>query len=415
MDVARIMSTVAGALALALAAITAHAHGPGADARYRVDELRAPASTQQSCLPAYGSNHYSNSFNDLGVVLGAFDCVTAVDAGVPTYSQNAGPYLTSLWFGPLDLGIAGPCCAFAYNINNSGKVFGAEQLGAGGFAGAIWSLTGGHERIFDDEGCDTIRFAAAVDGNRRYTVGWGLRKIEGGAIPYDTLCLTTRWVIRGPSGVETQGPINGTPYAVNGFDLAVGQADRGAISYRLSSGEVRVLHAADDAHSAEASRVNDLGEIAGRITQNSTPGTYNQCDASVVVRWNRDGRETTLPHLPGAISSRVFGIGYDGETIGDSGGGAYCPYLDYRREMDRAVLWRGTRVIDLNTLIPRSAGITLTVAASINRWGQIATSGWVDSEPLTTCLQYVYDTSGAVLTPFPCHKVHSFLLTPASR
>ena len=110
---------------------------------------------------------------------------------------------------------------------------------------------------------------------------------------------------------------------------------------------------------------------------------YNRCDPGVAVRWERDGTERVLPHLPGAVSSHAFAVGYDGETVGDSGAGQYCTSTDNSTE--RAVLSRGTRAYDLNTPIPRSAGITLTYAYSVNRRGQITADGYDNDEPLTLC------------------------------
>jgi uncharacterized membrane protein len=123
-----------------------------------------------------------------------------------------------------------------------------------------------------------------------------------------------------------------------------------------------------------------------------------------------------LPHLPGAVSSHAFGVGYDGETVGDSGAGAYCaPVLD--NGLERAVLWKGGRVYDLNTLIPRSEGITLTYAYAVNRRGQITAGGYVNDEPMTLCPSYQFDpaTGTSTITSIPCHNLRMFVLTPAGR
>jgi uncharacterized membrane protein len=134
----------------------------------------------------------------------------------------------------------------------------------------------------------------------------------------------------------------------------------------------------------------------------------------VAVRWERDGRERVLPHLPGAVSSHAFGVGYDGETVGDSGAGQYCSYTDNSGE--RAVLWLGGRAFDLNTLIPRSAGITLTYAYSVNRRGQITASGYDNDEPLTLCPIVQYDSNGgSSLVAVACHNTRMFVLTPVGR
>jgi uncharacterized membrane protein len=156
--------------------------------------------------------------------------------------------------------------------------------------------------------------------------------------------------------------------------------------------------------------------VAGRLSLSiSAPGSSPQCDPGVALRWDRDGRELALPHLPGAVSSHAFGIGYDGETVGDSGAGNYCPYTDNREE--RAVLWLDGRAFDLNTLIPRSAGITLTHALSVNRRGQITAGGFDNDETLTQCPTSKFDpaTGSLTYTVVPCHNTRMYVLTPVGR
>jgi hypothetical protein len=399
--------------ALALGSQSAWAHGPAADPRYRVDEVRVPASNREDCLPEYSRNANAAAMNDFGVSVASFVCYTVVDPAAVFIEQKSGLFAGSPWFGSLELPQeSGTYGAWATSINNRGNVFGSEPLPDFGFAGAIWSVGGGRQRVFDDESCGFIRQSAAAAGNARFTVGWAYRADASLPPPYDTLCITIRWLIRNAAGVESPGPLNGNPQAINAFDVAVGNVNRAAVSYHVPTGKLRVLHAADDAFSADASSINDLGEAAGVVRQNSSPGVTSYCDRHAAVRWARDGRETSLPHLPGAVSSRAFSVGYNGETVGDSGAGAYCSYLDGRRDLERAVLWRGARAMDLNTLIPRSAGITLTSAASVNRLGQILATGWVNDEPLTKCAEYAYDTGSPVLKDVPCRRLRVFQLTP---
>jgi hypothetical protein len=380
-------------------------------ARYRVDELAAPSGLRQDCLAGFMAGSGASALNDLGIVVAGFSCFTALDFDAPLVQQKSAPFIAASWFGARALPLTGPaCCSWASAINNFGSAFGAENMDTGGFAGAIWTLGGGHAKVFDDESCESIRFSAATGGNGRYTIGWGFRTDPSLPIPFDTLCLTTRWLFHSASGVETPGPLFGTPTAINAFDVAVGTLNRGAVTYHVPTGRTQLLHAADDAHSVNTSDINDLGEATGWIAQDSQPGVSNTCDPGSAVRWSRTGVERALPNLPGTVSSRAWSVGYDGETVGQSGQGEYCTDADLSGE--RAVMWVGTRVIDLNTLIPPSAGITLTVAASVNRLGQIAASGYYTNEPLSACPQYVYGETGAVLTPTPCHRTRVFLLTP---
>jgi hypothetical protein len=398
-------SSALGLLFALVFAMGAQAHGPAAP-RYRVNEVPVPDSVRAGCLGDYVVRAANSHINDFSVVSGNFSCYTQADTATSTFQFRTAAFVAAHWFGALELPRpADPGTSFGDSINNRGEIFGFE-IGEAGFTAARWTLFGGHERLFFDPACESIQVSSASDGNGRYILGWGLRGDSRLPPPVDALCLRLRWLIRSPDGIETLGPLDGSPTAINALNVAVGNSDRSAIRYHLPTGQVRVLHAADATHSAEAYDINDLGEIAGRLSENiSPPGSTPQCDPGVALRWERDGREHVLPHLPGAVSSHAFGVGYDGETVGDSGAGNYCPYTDNRDE--RAVLWLDGRAFDLNSLIPRSARITLTLALSVNRRGQIAASGFDNDEPLTQC-----PSGGTVI---PCHNTRMYVLTPTGR
>jgi hypothetical protein len=412
MNLHRSLTTFAGVLC----ALATQAHEP-AVSRYRVNELPVPAALQTGCLSGYTAGASITRINDFGVVNATFNCIAAFDPANSILQYQSATFVAAPWFGAVELPRSGPVASYSYTLNNRGEIFGYEfgTPEGGGIFATKWSLAGGRERIFFDPACDTIQFQAAVDGNGRYTVGWALRGDPSLPPPVDQLCIKTRWVIRKSAGVETSGPLGGSPSAINALDMAVGTVDRSAVRYHVPSGQMRVLHAADSAHSVDATDINDLGEVAGRITVNAQPDFYNPCDPGVAVRWERDGRERVLPHLPGAVSSHAFGVGYDGETVGDSGAGHYCAFTDNSQE--RAVLWQDGRAYNLNTLIPRGAGITLTYAYAVNRRGQITAGGYDDNEPLTLCPITQYDpvTFTSTLVAVSCHNQHMFVLTPVGR
>jgi hypothetical protein len=409
-----LLRTIAAVSGLAFV-IGAQAHGPTAP-RYRVGELPVPASLRAGCLPGYFAGAEINRVNDFGVVTGNFTCYTQVDPVAATLQSRLATFAAAAWFGAVELPRpADPGRSFSSTINNRGEIFGFETV-EHGFSGTRWTLAGAHERLFFDPACEFIQISAATDGNGRYTVGWALRGDSRLPPPVDALCLRNRWIIRSPDGVESAGPLDGAPTAINALNVAVGSSDRSAISYHAPTGRVRVLHASDATFSAEANDINDFGEVVGRISRNaSPPAALTQCDPGVAVRWDRDGRERVLPHLPGAVSSRAFGAGYDGETVGDSGAGTYCPNIHNGEE--RAALWLGARAFDLNTLIPGSAGITLTRAVSINRRGQITASGFANDEPMTQCPSVEPDfvAGTSTFSAVACHNARMYLLTPAGR
>lgn len=403
------------ALAGLLVVTGAMARGPDT-ARYRVNELRAPESLSEGCLEDYVSRATNGQVNDLGVVNGNFFCITHIDPATATVQSRTATFVASTWFGSFELPRpADPGFSFGDAINNRGEIFGFSSR-ENGFTGTRWTLFGGQEELFFDPACEFIQFAGASGGNGRYIVGWGLRGDPRLPPPLDTLCIFQRWLIRSPDGVVTLGPQDGSASDINLLNVAVGTSERSAIRYHVPTGQLRVLHAATATHSAEAFDINDLGEVAGRISENlSPPGSTPQCDPGVAVRWDRDGRERVLQHLPGAVSSHAFAVGHDGETVGDSGAGAYCPFTDNSGE--RAVLWLGNRAFDLNTLIPRSADLTLTHAISVNRRGQITAAGFDNDAPLSQCPSVEFDpeTGTSTVTVVPCHNTRLYLLTPAGR
>lgn len=400
---------------VSLAALEASARDPVS--RYRLTEVPVPNSLSSKCLPGYSSGASITKINEFGIFNAVGNCYTAVDPVVPTIQQQSASFFGATWFDSVELPHPAGTYDYAYSINDRGELFGYESGTAdgGGLFATRWTLSGGRERIFVDPACDTIQFQAAVAGNGRYTIGWALRGDPSLPPPVDQLCIKSRWVIRNAAGVESSGPLGGDPSDINARDVAVGMVDRSAVRYHVPTAQLTVLHAADSAHSIEANDINDLGEIAGRILLNAQPDFYNRCDKSTAVRWERDGRERVLPHLPGAVSSHGWAVGYDGETVGDSGAGQYCAFTDNSQE--RAVLWKDGRAFDLNSLIPRGTGITLTYAFSINRRGQITAGGFVNGEPLTTCPGTEWDPVAmkVVYTSTPCHNQHMYVLNPVGR
>lgn len=394
-------------LAVSLFLSVTHAHD--APARYLVTELRAPAALTANCQQGFLAGAYATRVNDFGVMNGVYNCFTAVDIPTNTVQQQGATFVASPWFRSRELPRSNGGSSYSYHLNNRGEIFGYETGPAetGGLFATRWTIGGGHERLFYDPSCEGIQFQSATDGNGRYIVGWALRGDPSLPPPVDQLCIKTRWVIRNAAGVESSGPLGGTPTALNSHDVAVGTVDSSAVRYHVPTGQLTVLHAATATESLEANDINDLGDVVGRILTNSSPYGYNQCDRGVALRWDRQGREQVLPHLPGAVSSRAYGVGYRGEAVGDSGAGIYCGWTDNSSE--RAVLWKNGRVYDLNSLIPRNAGITLTYAFSVNRLGQISAGGYSNKEPLGLCP--VIENGNAIST-VPCRNQHMYLLTP---
>jgi hypothetical protein len=389
---------------VAMVSATAMAHGPQ-ERRYRVEEFTIPPGTDSPCVAGFQKAAVAASVNDFGVVVGVLTCVSIFDTSAALYYYNYAPFVASAWFGSHELPVIEPGPAYASRINNFGSVFGMQA----GWHGTKWSLAGGIETVFDDPTC-SIRISYASDGNGRYTVGWGFRRDPD--FFNDPWCVKQRWLIRNAAGVETELPFTGAPLSINARSVVVGISGNSAIQYHIPTAQLRVLHHGDDLHRFEAIDLNDRGHVVGRSVTATTDELRFECDPGLALRWDPNGVEHQLPHLPGKVSSRALGIAENGDIVGDSGPGVYCPVGE--NALERATLWRKDRPIDLNTLIPRSSGITLTSASAINRRGQIAATGIINAEPTQKCPEYTYDGDVATLGTRPCPAMHVFLLTPVN-
>jgi uncharacterized membrane protein len=99
--------------------------------------------------------------------------------------------------------------------------------------------------------------------------------------------------------------------------------------------------------------IDDLGIAHG------TARTGTATRPQVAVRWDRDGRATSLGTLPGSTFSRAFASNGRGLAVGE----AFTP----SPEVSRAVAWDGDAIRDLGT----SDGASGAVANDVNARGQI--------------------------------------------
>ena len=117
-----------------------------------------------------------------------------------------------------------------------------------------------------------------------------------------------------------------------------------------------------DLGSGQAQAINNRGLIVGsNVNNRSHAFSY------------RDGTITDLGTLPGYAQSYALDINEAGTIVGTVN--------DFATSRDnRAVLFGGGQVIDLNTLIPGDSGWTLRFAHGINNRGQIVGDGMINGQ-----------------------------------
>jgi probable HAF family extracellular repeat protein len=188
------------------------------------------------------------------------------------------------------------------------------------------------------------------------------------------------WVDDKITDLGTLGGAFSHAYGVNGKGVVVGSsavADRdGAYAYVWDNGTMTELPNLAGS-SGVATLINDRGDIAG----NSRPSAFE----SQAVRWV-DGHVEPLPTVGDGELSGVNGMNSDGVIVG-------WDDIDNLHEQ-KAVIWDGDSVQDLNSLIPADSGYVLTYAASINDAGQIVVTAGTQGQSAALLLT-PEDGSGA--------------------
>jgi len=391
---------IAFSVASVLSSVAAATGQDSHPTRYRIDVVPSPATADTSCLPGHTVRTIPRGINDFGSVAADYTCFVADFNGIPASQTFGRAFVWSPWFGTQV--IPGPPNTRGVNalsVNNRGEVFGREISLDGSAYGIRATFFGAYERVFvAPPECWKVDGAAA--GNLAgYIVGFGMRVDPSGP-------CAVKWLIRTPAGAMREGPVDGQPWDINNRNVAVGDAGSAAVRFHVTSGNTRVLFAGDATTFGRAQDINDAGEVAGYLSlQNKF------CGQATAVSWDQSGRMHTLPHLAGKVSSRALGIG-DPEVVGQSGPGQYCeaPYA----VTERAVIWKRGQVTDLNALIPRWHGVTVTRAVGVNRAGQILAQGFRNDEPLTGCPVLSWDENDNPVLDYstPCRNLHSFVLTP---
>lgn len=157
------------------------------------------------------------------------------------------------------------------------------------------------------------------------------------------------------SDINNLGQVVGSSDTANGETHAFRTAANSAIN--AATDDLGTLGGS----SSTAIDINDLGQVVGSSTTASGQFHAFRTAANSAINAATDDLGTL-----GGNFSVAYSINNSGLVVGDS---------ELADGSDRAFLYDGTKLFDLNTLIPADSNIVLTSARGINASGQIAASG----------------------------------------
>jgi uncharacterized membrane protein len=383
--------------------------GPAKGARkYSVVEIALPADPH--CVAGFHTATFARRLNERGEVTGSDLCNVAT--GDETFPILAGASDAFRWDRTsgatmLPSITADAIDTFGRDINESGTVVGQEFKADGTVIAPLWPRSGGVSEAFQPAACDPffpLAFGQSIN-DRGTVLGLDDRAGENG------FC-TIVWILKLASGEEIVGP-RGVPQQVNNRDVAAGQRDNAAVRWSPATGEVVLFQDPTGRSVGHPWSINDRNEVVGHV--------FHQDDQACVVGedpmfWAANAAATTLGTLPGDERGVAFNINRKGQIVGSSFNQADpCDVPDPAQS--RAVIWRGIRPVDLNTLVPRrfAREFQLTFASAINDRGQIVARAVRRGEPKLPCPRIDFDPEtgeNVYNASITCHNEYSFLLTP---
>lgn len=311
-------------------------------------------------LPAFAADYVVTDLGSLGSPRGS-GAVALNGHGVAAgYSFVAGsPYVHAMvnTYGTVqDLGTLGGTQSLARAVNQQGWVVGwAYSAGSTTQRAFLWR-DGAMAPLGDFGGgrsdASAVNDAGFVVGSAYTTAGdeHGFWWRDGVMTDVGTLGGTTSRV-----------------YDINANNVMCGMASPSAGEYRAfvaKPGESLIDLGTLGGEAAHAYAINDLDHVVGW---------------SYLNRSNPDSRAwifrgAGLEELPtlGGVYGAAFGVNNHDEIVG----AASRP-----DDQQRAVMWRGRQIIDLNSLIPPNVGWLLTRAWDIDESGAIVGEGLLNGEP----------------------------------
>ena len=396
-------------IAIAPAAQAGHDDDHGRDHdKYSVLEISLPSDA--NCLPGFWHATTARRMNEGGEVVGDDICVIATgDETAPAVIGGSDAFRWHRASGATMLPAlsADSFETFAREINESGAATGVEFRNDGTGVAPLWPRAGGASLAIEPENCD-IFFGVFSQGDgindRGDVLAIDFRADEVGN------CRDT-WVLKLASGEEFVGPRDGVSRQLNNNDVGVGQSRGRAMRWSPATGEVVLYQDPTLQSSAIAWSINDRNEAVGQITHFDQACVATQTAAF----WAANAQQTILTGLLGDTHTWAFAINNRSEIVGHSFRQPTCEEFD--PVLSRAVIWDGTRAVDLNSLVPKrfAREFQLTVASAINDRGQIVVRGIRRGEPKAPCprVDFNFETGENFYNDsLTCQNGYSFLLTP---
>lgn len=312
------------------------------------------------------------AINNLGQVAGNAYLVPNPAAGV--FSDGLRPFVWSSGaLTPLALP-QGATYAQATGINNSG-----DMVGASNGSGVLWR--GNAVQVLNSvPGAEHLVGASGINAFGEI-VGTSVQVVSTG--PGTSTSRTFATLISGATAVELPG-LSGAgstfALAINDAGMVAGLSGNGVVWRNGVPGE---LPAGTFGIGSAAEAINASGDAAGAILL--AGGDFLQA-----AIW-QSGVPSLIELSTGYLSSRAIGINDSGHAVGFLRTSNETFRLADALPGDRAFLWEGGVLQDLNALIPGDAGWILQRAADINELGQIVGTGIAPDGRM----------HGFVLTPVP--------------
>ncbi|HXG90664.1 MAG TPA: hypothetical protein VNJ02_20280 [Vicinamibacterales bacterium] len=264
-----------------------------------------------------------------------------------------------------DLGTLGGKNSHAAAISNTGLIVGRSQAADGSYRsfvslsdGQLWDLSSLDNRL------KHAGFATSVAVNSLgHVVGYiqthtDHKAARSRVFIYKDLKITDLGTFGGEDGVVAGINDVGQIVGYFGREPHADYADHRGV---LMTGNV----------------VTPLGSLGGRMTTPTDINNAGQAVGFAQVQGGEDhaflyanGKIADLGTLSGGTQSFAYGINVSGQAVGSSDS----------TQGQRAVLFEGGKVIDLNTLIPSGSGWVLTEAKDINDAGLITGTGIVNGQ-----------------------------------